>query len=233
MNNIIELKHITKSYLEGGVNSTILKNVDFAVNANDMISIIGRSGAGKSTALNIIALLEEPDENNNSQVIIDGIDCTKLSHDERNKLRLEKMGIIHQQSYLFSDLTVLENIAAPIMLMNNSKLTSELEDKIFQELKLFNLEHKIKEYPKNLSGGEKQRVTLARCSIKKPKIILADEPTGSLDSKSVDEILDLFINVLKKEKGATIVLVTHDNFVAKRSDKIYSVENRAIIEKTI
>ncbi len=211
---MIEIKNLTKSYDK----KCILKNINLKINDNEQISIIGKSGCGKSTLLRCIARLEKIDK---GQILIDNENINDI------KNFYNKVGMVFQSFNLFENMTVLENlIIAPVKLKMYSKQEALKLAKNY--LKEINLENKINEYPKNLSGGEKQRVAIIRALMEKPKILLLDEPTSSLDPQMKKEVLELVTKL--KEYNMTIIVVSHElNFVKDFSSRIIFVDNKTIL----
>lgn len=211
---MIEIKNLTKSYDK----KCILKNINLKINDNEQISIIGKSGCGKSTLLRCIARLEKIDK---GQILIDNENINDI------KNFYNKVGMVFQSFNLFENMTVLENlIIAPVKLKMYSKEEAVKLAKNY--LKEINLENKINEYPKNLSGGEKQRVAIIRALMEKPKILLLDEPTSSLDPQMKKEVLELVTKL--KDYNMTIIVVSHElNFVKDFSSRIIFVDNKTIL----
>ena len=211
---MIEIKNLTKSYDK----KCILKNINLKINDNEQVSIIGKSGCGKSTLLRCIARLEKIDK---GQILIDNENINNI------KKFYNKVGMVFQSFNLFENMTVLENlIIAPVKLKIQTKDEAIKLAKGY--LKEINLENKINEYPKNLSGGEKQRVAIIRALMEKPKILLLDEPTSSLDPQMKKEVLELISKL--KDYNMTIIVVSHElNFVKDFSSRIIFVDNKKII----
>lgn len=211
---MIEIKNLTKSYDK----KCILKNINLKINDNEQISIIGKSGCGKSTLLRCIARLEKIDK---GQILIDNENINDI------KNFYNKVGMVFQSFNLFENMSVLENlIIAPVKLKMYSKKEAIKLAKNY--LKEINLENKINEYPKNLSGGEKQRVAIIRALMEKPKILLLDEPTSSLDPQMKKEVLELVTKL--KDYNMTIIVVSHElNFVKDFSSRIIFVDNKTIL----
>lgn len=200
-----------------------LDGVNFSVNEGEFVSIVGTSGSGKSTLLNMIGGLDTP---TSGHIIVDGENLSKLSDDQLTVFRRKKIGFIFQNFNLVPILSVYENIILPVSL-NGDRVDRVFLTEILDMLKLNNLEKKM---PNQLSGGQQQRVAIARALITKPAIILADEPTGNLDSKSSADVLDL-INLTSKELKQTVVMITHNNDIAKRSGRIVRIEDGKIVEE--
>ena len=219
MNNLIDLKNIIKSYND---EIKILNNINFNVNQSDLISIIGPSGSGKTSLLNIIGSL---DSFNSGTYQFNNIDVLKLKEKEKNKFRNKNIGFIHQFHYLIPELTSLENIILPLLISNLS-----LKDSIeigHTYLKEFNLENRKNIKSNLLSGGEQQRVSIARAMINSPSLILADEMTGNLDEKNSELIFEFFINKIKQNQQ-TLIFVTHNNKLANIAKVKYKLENGSL-----
>ncbi len=225
MRNIIELRGVSKIYQLGKVEVKALDKVSFSIGSNDFISIIGPSGSGKSTLLDVIGLLTKPTL---GQVFVDGVVTTEMSNDQMAEIRRKKIGFIFQTFNLIPRLTALENVMLPMWFAGVPD--SEKKERGQQLLELVGLGHRINHKPNELSGGERQRVAIARALTNKPKIILADEPTGNIDSKSGKQIMDILIKLYKDEKK-TVVMVTHDNSLAKRARKRIKIKDGKIIRR--
>lgn len=206
---MIKLEHVSKEYnLDGEIVFKALQDINLTIKDGELISIIGPSGSGKSTLMHVIGLLDKPTK---GTVNIEGKDISKLNDDQISTLRNEFVGFVFQQFNLILKLSVLENILLPAMYVRK-KLNYNPEEHALYLLKRFNILEKKNSFPNKLSGGQQQRVAIARALIMKPKLILADEPTGNLDSKSGHEILSLLLE-LNKER-ITVVLVSHDKEIA-------------------
>lgn len=214
---MLELKNLNKSYLEGNVKHSVLNDLNLQVANGEIIILFGKSGSGKSTLLNVISGIDVPD---NGSVLIDGTDITTLSEKERTLVRRNKVGFIFQFFNLIPTLTVKENLLLPLELTG----TNNTEDRINCILTEVGLANRANTYPDKLSGGEQQRIAIARALIHNPDIILADEPTGNLDYETGLQIVDLLDRVVKK-KGKTMIMVTHSKDVIGLADKIYSLKD--------
>ena len=215
---MIKLKNISKSY----GSQKILDNVSLDVKKGEFISIIGPSGAGKTTLLNIIGTIEDFSASDKTELTLNNIDIHNLNDNEISEFRNKNIGFIFQFHQLLPELNLEENIFLPSLIGKYSK--SEYLKKLKDLAKLLGIEKLLKKYPDSISGGERQRVAVARSLINGPKILLADEPTGNLDSKNEQIIMDLF-KKLNKELGLTIILVTHNNDFAKISNKCYTLKD--------
>ncbi|MCR4796450.1 MAG: ABC transporter ATP-binding protein [Ruminococcus sp.] len=217
MDNIIEIKALCKSFGVKGNRTQVLDNVSLAVGKGEFISLMGASGSGKSTLLYLLGGLDTPDS---GEIFINGQDISKMRDKELSKLRREGMGFVFQFFNLVQNLTVEDNILLPLVmdgkkLKDNSERLNDILDKV-------GLSDKRKCYPNQLSGGQQQRCAIARAVIYEPQILLADEPTGNLDSKSGTEIMELFKRI-NDEKGITILMVTHSGECAAYSDKVITL----------
>ena len=215
MNNmIIKLEDVDKFYMETGNKLHILKKLNLEVKRGEFVSILGKSGSGKSTLLNIMGLLDKID---GGKIWIDDKEVSSLNETERNNIKNHFLGFVFQFHYLMSEFTALENVMIPALL-NNFKNKSEIEKEAKELLEIVGLAERMKHKPNQLSGGEKQRVAIARAMINKPKLILADEPTGNLDEDTGEMIFSLF-RKLNKERNQSIVVVTHARDLSQITDR--------------
>ena len=222
---MIEISELTKTLYGGGHKVEILKSIGLTIPSGQFIAITGHSGSGKTTLLSLIAGLDIP---SSGTIKIDGKDITKLNEDELALLRGKRFGFIFQNFHLIPTLTALENVVLSAELNNTPGATKKSEDL----LGIVGLGDRQHHYPAQLSGGEQQRLSLARAFVNEPNIILADEPTGNLDSKNSNRIIEL-IRELHRVKQATIILVTHEPQVAKQSQRILTLEDGKIIKDQI
>ncbi len=220
---ILETKNIKKYYGSGESLVKALDGVTLEVKKGEFLSIVGSSGSGKSTLLNIIGGLDIPTE---GSIVVDGKEISKMPDEEQTVFRRREIGFVFQNYNLVSMLNIYENIILPIELDGN-----QLNKKYIEEIiRFLHLEKKVKSYPNMLSGGQQQRVAIARALASKPSIILADEPTGNLDSKTGQEVLGL-LKLTAKEYNQTIVMITHNLEAAQLADRIIRIEDGKIYEK--
>jgi len=222
---VIEINRLVKTLHGGGHKVEILKSLDLTVPTGQFIAITGQSGSGKTTLLSLIAGLDTP---NSGQIVIDEQDITKLDEDELALLRGKRFGFIFQNFHLIPTLTALENVVLSAELNNTPGASKKANDL----LGTVGLGDRLHHYPAQLSGGEQQRLSLARAFINEPDIILADEPTGNLDSKNSDRIIELILD-LHRVKQTTIILVTHELHVAERSERILTLADGQIISDQV
>ena len=220
---VATLEKVSKTYGKDDLIVKALDNVNLEIYKGDYLAVMGASGSGKSTAMNIIGCLDRP-----SQGIykLNGTPVENLSDDELAELRNQKLGFVFQQFHLLSDATALENVLLPMIYAGVNPM--EREERAKKALDKVGLSKRVNNRPNQLSGGQQQRVAIARAIINNPAILLADEPTGALDSKTTEDVLDLFDKL--HQSGITIVLVTHEDEVASRAKKIARFKDGKIIE---
>ncbi|MCI8336474.1 MAG: ABC transporter ATP-binding protein [Peptococcaceae bacterium] len=220
---MIELQSVYKIYFPGSENEVrALDGIDLRVEEGEFVAIVGKSGSGKSTCMNIIGCLDVP---TSGQYLIDGISVSNLSEDDLARLRNKTLGFIFQQYNLISKLSVEENVELPMLYGGIPQ--EERKTRITQALERVGLAERRHHYPNQLSGGQQQRVSIARALASRPHIMLADEPTGALDSKTSMEILSLLQEL--NQEGNTIVLITHDNYIASFAQRIIRIQDGKII----
>lgn len=211
---MIRLKNIEKVYRTDTVETTALNSISLDIERGEFLSIMGPSGCGKSTLLNIMGLLDAPTK---GEVKIDDTSTLKLSDKQLAHFRNKKIGFIFQSYHLINDLKVVDNVELPLLYRDSS--AKERRRLAAEALEKVGLSNRMKHFPTQLSGGQKQRVAIARAIVGEPEIILADEPTGNLDSNMGNEIMDILLH-LNKTEGTTIVMVTHDEHMAKRTHRL-------------
>ncbi|MBA5638743.1 ABC transporter ATP-binding protein [Duganella sp. LX20W] len=211
----IEVTGLTKRVADAGGELTILHHVDFTVQKAETLAIVGASGSGKSTLLGLLAGLDTP---SGGRVLLDGVDIYALDEDGRAALRMAKLGFVFQSFQLLPHLTALENVMLPLELRGEAGA----RDKAQAMLRRVGLGERLRHYPRYLSGGEQQRVALARAFVTEPPLLLADEPTGSLDAATGEAVIQLMFE-LNREHGSTLVLVTHDTTIAARCGRVITI----------
>ena len=219
---ILEVQDLRKVFKNGDIELEVLKDIDLKVKRGDFISLMGESGSGKSTLLYQIGCLDEP---TSGKVLIDGIDVSKMTDEKKSILRREKMGFVFQFYNLIANLNVQDNILLPVIM--DGKNPKDYEEKLNEILEIVGLTEKRKFFPRQLSGGQQQRVSIARAVIMSPDLLLADEPTGNLDSVSTNEIMNLF-KKLNEEKNITIIQVTHSKETALFGKTIINLKDGVI-----
>jgi len=222
MASVIELDQVSKSYKMDDVEVPVLNNINLKIMKKDFVSIMGPSGSGKSTLLNMIGALDKP---SSGKVLIDGTDLSRLSEIEIARTRGKKIGFVFQVFNLYPTLNALGNVELPMIIMEKEK--SERKKRAMNLLELVGLKERAEHLPSQLSGGERQRVAIARALANDPSFILADEPTGNLDSESGNEIMEIFVKL--NEEGRTIVVVTHDKNIASHSKHIIQIKDGRIM----
>ena len=219
---ILEVQDLRKVFKTGDVELEVLKDIDLKVKRGDFISLMGESGSGKSTLLYQIGCLDEP---TSGKVLIDGVDLSKMNDEKKSVLRREKLGFVFQFYNLIANLNVQDNILLPVIM--DGKNPKDYEERLSEILEIVGLSDKRKFFPRQLSGGQQQRVSIARAVIMSPDLLLADEPTGNLDSVSTNEIMNLF-KKLNEEKNITIIQVTHSKETALFGKTIVNLKDGVI-----
>jgi ABC-type lipoprotein export system ATPase subunit len=219
------IQKLSKSFRDGNEKITVLKNINFSFEDNKIISLTGPSGSGKSTLLHLLALLDNPDS---GKIIFNNKDLVKSEDEEKTDLRKNDIAIVYQNNNLISDLSAIENIALANLNKNkNIKKSYLLAEKLLKE---FGLENRMNHYPYQMSGGEQQRVAIARAIINDPKLLFADEPTGNLDRKNTDIILNYLFKL--KKNNRLIIIATHNRDLAKKTDLRLTLSNGNVINKS-
>jgi putative ABC transport system ATP-binding protein len=220
---ILEVAGVGKTFATNQGQLTILEQVSFSVNAGETVAIIGPSGSGKSTLLSLIGLLDTP---TTGTITIAGVTTNTLSENAQAAFRSKNIGFIFQSFELISPFSVEENVAAPLEIAHQTFANGEVDTLLTQ----IGLGERKVALPYTLSGGEKQRVAIARALVHKPAIILADEPTGSLDRATGERVLNMLLGAVK-ERGTTLVIITHDESIALRMDRVFEIKNRTVHER--
>ncbi len=219
---MIDAKDIHKIFVRGDVENHVLKGITLHVDEGEFVSIIGKSGAGKSTFMYQLSLLDHP---TSGEVVVDGVNTEELSSRERTAFRLNRLGYIFQTYALLPELTATENVMIPLLMRGTSKAAAV--ERASETLEQVGLGHRLTNLPSQLSGGEQQRVSIARAIANKPKILFADEPTANLDSETSQTVIDV-MKALHKD-GQTIVMVTHENEYAEQSQRIITLSDGKIL----
>ena len=219
---ILEMKDICKDYIQGKMVIPVLKNICFDMEEGEYVAVMGPSGSGKTTLMNLVGCLDQP---TSGTLILDGQDISKCTDNEMSDLRLTKIGFVFQNFQLLPRQTALENVELPLTYANVPK--KERRERALRALERVGLGDRVNFIPNQLSGGQKQRVAIARAMVNHPKILLADEPTGNLDSKNSQEIIELLkLSNVKYEQ--TLIIITHDENIALQADRIIAIEDGRI-----
>ncbi len=229
-NVVLDVRDLHKTYTTGAFKVNALQGINLKISKGEFVAIVGSSGAGKTTLINCLGALDFPDSGHiiyNVDHTGEGRDITEMTHKEHKEMRLNRIGLIFQFYNLFPVLTAYENVELPMLIAK--KAESVREKKVKEMLKLVGLEKRIEHYPTQMSGGEQQRVTVARAMVNDPLLILADEPTGELDSETTLNIIKLFLQL--KEAGQSILMVTHNTRIAEAADRILTLRDGKIISE--
>ena len=221
---LIKTNNLERVFRTEEVETVAVRNVSIEINEGEFVAIMGPSGCGKSTLLNILGLLDNP---TNGEYLLDGMDVSKKSESERTDIRKGMLGFVFQSFNLIEDLNVTENIELPLLYMGLP--ASERRKRVEDAMQRMNIGHRAKHFPAQLSGGQQQRVAIARAVVCQPKLILADEPTGNLDSKNGHEVMELLSQL--HHDGTTIVMVTHSQKDASYADRIINLFDGQVVEK--
>ncbi len=221
--SILQCQNLTKRYDQGGLDVEVLKGVNLTIGVGERVAIMGASGSGKSTLLHLLGGLEKA---SGGEVVLDGVNINQVSAGKLAKLRNKSLGFIYQSHHLLGEFTVLENVAMPLLIGGES--VSQARVRAGELLQRVGLGHRIEHKPGELSGGERQRAAVARALINKPSLILADEPTGNLDSKTADQVYQLMLE-LNQELNVSFLVVTHDHDLATRMGKVLHMEDGLIV----
>ena len=224
MKPFIQIEHLFKSYSQNTFSEVeVIKDLNLEIKSGDFLSLMGPSGSGKSTLLNLIGLLDQP---NRGEIFFDGINLTKLGQNEKARLRNKEFGFVFQGFNLLKRISILDNVALPLIYQGVDRFVAKQRAQILlNSTGLDGLERRL---PNQISGGQQQRVAIARALVAKPKLILADEPTGNLDSKTAGEIMSTFSN-LNSKSGITIILVTHEADIAEFGSRIIRMKDGQIL----
>jgi lipoprotein-releasing system ATP-binding protein len=221
--SILQCKQLTMRYNQGGLDVEVLKGVNLSIAVGERVAIMGASGSGKSTLLHLLGGLEKP---SGGGVVLDGVNLNQVGAAKLARLRNKSLGFIYQSHHLLGEFTVLENVAMPLLIAGESVKQASI--RATELLKRVGLGHRIEHKPGELSGGERQRAAVARALINKPCVVLADEPTGNLDSKTADQVYQLMLE-LNQELNVSFLVVTHDHELAARMGKVLHMEDGVIL----
>lgn len=219
---MITTKNLVKTFIDGDKETKVLKGIDFELKEGEFLAIMGRSGAGKSTFLYQLSLLDEP---TSGEIIIDSINTETLTSDQKTDFRLNRLGYVFQDYALLPDLTAIENVALPLLMQGKVKTVAYEEARI--SLEKVKLGHRLNNLPSQLSGGEQQRVSISRAIAHNPKILFADEPTANLDNESSKNVIEIFKEL--HSKGQTIVMVTHEEEYSRVADRVVRLDDGRIV----
>jgi lipoprotein-releasing system ATP-binding protein len=221
--SMLQCRQLTKRYDQGGLDVEVLKGVNLTIGVGERVAIMGASGSGKSTLLHLLGGLEKA---SGGEVVLDGVNVNQVSAGKLARLRNKSLGFIYQSHHLLGEFTVLENVAMPLLIGGES--VSQARVRAGELLQRVGLGHRLEHKPGELSGGERQRAAVARALINKPCLILADEPTGNLDSKTADQVYQLMLE-LNQELNVSFLVVTHDHDLAARMGKVLHMEDGLIV----
>lgn len=223
-NNVLECRQLARSYSDGASRIDVLMEMNLTVAPGEMVAIVGTSGSGKSTFLHLLGGLDKP---TSGQVLLNGQDLHKVSEKEKCRLRNLHLGFVYQFHHLLPEFSALENTGMPLLLRGDEP--EAIRDRAADLLKQVGLENRMQHRLGQLSGGERQRVAIARALVANPLCVLADEPTGNLDPKNADRVLELFFN-LQKTHNTSVVMVTHDPSIARQAQRVLRIEDGRLVE---
>lgn len=223
---ILEMKHIYKNYQQGKMEVPVLKDVNFSMEEGEYVAIMGPSGSGKTTLMNLIGCLDKP---TSGSFLLDGMDVSKCSENEMSDTRLHKLGFVFQSFHLLAKQSAIENVMMPLNYAGVPK--KKRREIAFAALERVGLADRVDFLPNQLSGGQMQRVAIARAIVNSPKLLLADEPTGALDSKSGQQVMELFQKL--NEEGVTVLMITHDSEIAGHAKRIVLIRDGVLREKEV
>lgn len=221
--SILHCTQLTKRYSQGILDVEVLKGVNIDIGAGELVAIMGASGSGKSTLLHLLGGLDKP---TSGEVILDGINLNSVTAKKQAQLRNKSLGFIYQSHHLLGEFTVMENVAMPLLIAGFT--VTEAQERTAELLQRVGLGHRIEHKPGELSGGERQRAAVARALINKPHVVLADEPTGNLDSKTAHQVYELMME-LNQELNVSFLIVTHDHDLASKLGKVLHMEDGVIV----
>ena len=227
MSTLIKIKNITKDYQTGDVVTSVLKGVSFEINDGEFVAIMGSSGSGKSTLMSVLGFLDAPTA---GEYYFEGHDTLKLDDDKLAEFRSEKIGFVFQSYNLLQRTSVLDNVMLPTTYLAGCDI-KKAKDNAIKLLKRVGLGHRLNHRPNQLSGGEQQRVAIVRALVNNPRLVLADEPTGNLDSKSGEEIMEILQDL--SNEGRTIIMVTHEQYTAECAKRIIHIKDGMVLEDNI
>lgn len=223
---ILEMKHIYKNYQQGKMDVPVLKDVNFSMEEGEYVAIMELSGSGKTTLMNLIGCLDKP---TSGSFLLDGMDVSKCSENEMSDMRLHKLGFVFQSFHLLAKQSAIENVMMPLNYAGVPK--KKRREIAFAALERVGLAERVDFLPNQLSGGQMQRVAIARAIVNSPKLLLADEPTGALDSKSGQQVMELFQKL--NEEGVTVLMITHDSEIAEHAKRIVLIRDGVLREKEV
>ncbi|WP_406038225.1 lipoprotein-releasing ABC transporter ATP-binding protein LolD [Succinimonas sp.] len=219
---LLEVTGLTRVYREGSIETSVLRGIDFSLNAHEMTAVVGASGSGKSTLLHILGTLDAPTA---GQVLFRGQDLFRLSESALAVFRNRHLGFVYQFHHLLADFSAFENVAMPLLIAGTPR--DEINERVTALLERVGLRDRMHHRSSELSGGERQRVAIARAIVNKPDLLLADEPTGNLDHKSAGSVFDLLLE-LREEAGSAMMIVTHDRELASRFERVLTMRDGVI-----